>query len=209
MVASTTLVMARYYYISGPIKGSKHPDDVPLDGPILNEFVATAASEDAALEKHQTHCEELGIEIEDPNVEVLDEYLDEGEHLFGVEDTIWQPGDSVREAKREKPIGLLTPVHIGILTTIHSMNRNSDTPVSADRVVEQYESNHEYQLDPSKVSDLFDELVEDGFADREREDGVEVYSMTPERVRELRRHTLKQAHLQEWGSRNLPDESHE
>lgn len=201
--------MANFYHISGPIKGSKQPDDIPIDGPILDEFVVTAVSEEAALEKHQTHCEELGIEIEEISVEVLDEYLDEGEHLFGVEDTIWQPGDSVREAQRNHPVDILTPVHIGILTTIHWMNRNNDAPVSTDRVVEEYESDHDHQLDQSKVPNLFDELIEGDFVERERENGIGVYSMTPERVRELRRHTLKQAHLVEWAGRNLADANNE
>lgn len=201
--------MASYYHIRGPIKGSEYPDDMPIDGPVFDKFVVTAASEEAALEKHQTHCEELGIEMEEISVEVLDEYLDEGEHLFGVEDTIWQPGDSVREAQQDQSVGILTPVHTGILATIHWMNRNSDTPVSTDRIVERYESGRDHQLDQSKVPNLFDELIDGGFVERKREDNVGVYSMTPERVRELRRHTLKQAHLGEWASRNLTDESHE
>lgn len=201
--------MASYYYISGPVKGSEYPSDMPLDGPMFDKFVVTAASEEAALEKHQTHCEELGIEIEDAEVEVLDEYLDKGEYLFGVEDTIWQPGDSAREAQRDQPVDILTHVHTDILSIIHQMNRNSDTPVSTDRVVERYESDRDHQLDQSKIPSLFDKLIEGDFVEREREDSIGVYSMTPERVRELRRYTLKQAYRLEWADRNLVDENHE
>lgn len=201
--------MTSYYYIRGPIKGVEYPEDSPLEGPVFDEFVVTATSEQAALEKHQTHCEELGIELKEITVEMLDEYLDDGDQLFGVEDTIWQPGDSVREAQRDKPVGVLTPIHIGILSTIHSMNKYDNRPVSTDRIVERYESNHDRQLDQSKVPKLFDELIEGDFAEREREDGVGVYSMTPERVRELRRHSLKQARLYEWADRNLAEENQE
>ncbi|WP_262181548.1 hypothetical protein [Haloarcula laminariae] len=201
--------MTNYYCIRGPIKGIEHPEDSPMEGPVFDEFVVTATSQEAALEKHQTHCEELGIELEDLTVEVLDEYLDEGDQLFGVEDTIWRPGDSAKEIQREQPVDSLTPIHTGILSTIHWMNKNNDTPVSTERIVEQYESNHDRQLDPSKVPKLFDELLEGDFAEREREEGVGVYSMTPERVRELRRYTLKQARLYEWAGRNLAGENDE
>jgi hypothetical protein len=199
--------MTSYYHIRGPVKGVEYPEDSPLEGPVVDEFVVTATSEEAALRKHQTHCEELGIELEDITIEVLDEYLDEGDQLFGVEDTIWQPGDSIGEAQRNQTVGALTPIHTGILSTIHWMNKNDDKPVSADRVVEQYESNHDHQLDQSKVPKLFNELIEDDFVEREREDGVGVYSVTPERVRELRRHSLKQARLYEWADRNLAEEN--
>lgn len=199
--------MTSYYYIRGQIEGAEYPEDSLFEGPVFDEFVVTAASEEAALEKHQTHCNELGIEVKDSTIEVLDEYLEEGEQLFGVEDTIWQPGDSVQEAKRDQPVGVLTPIHTGLLSTIHWMNKNDDKPVSTDRIVEQYESDKDRQLDPSKVAKLFNELVEGNFAQREREDGVGVYSVTPERVRELRRHSLKQARLYEWAGRNLSEEN--
>jgi len=201
--------MTNYYYIRGPVKGIEYPEDSPMEGPVFDEFVVTAASQEAALDKHQTHCEELGIELEDTNVEILDEYLDEGEQLFGVEDAIWQPGDSAKEMKRVQSVDGLTPVHIGILTTIHWMNKNNDTPVSTERIVERYESDREHQLDQSKVPKLFDELLEVNFAEREREGGVGVYSVPPERVRELRRHSLKQAHLYEWAGKNLGKENNE
>lgn len=197
--------MTKYYYIIGPIKELEYPDDDPIDGPIFDEFIVTADSEEAALKKHQTHCEELGIELEDINLVVLDEYLEVGEHLFGVEDTIWQPGDSAREAQRDQLVENLTHVHVGILSTIYQMITYNDTPVSTDRVVEKYESNRDHQLDQSKVPSMFDDLIEGDFVGRERKDGVGVYSMTPERVRELRRHVLNQAHLGEWTRRNLAD----
>ena len=198
--------MTSYYHIKAQIEGAEYPDDSLFDGPIFDEFVVTAASEEAALEKHQIHCEELGIEVEEVDVEILDEYLEEGDRLFGVEDTIWQPGDSAQEAQREELIKTLTHVHTGILSTIHWMNKSSDEPVSTDRVVERYESNHDQQLDPSNVSKLFDELIEGDLVEVERKDGVRVYSMTPERIRELRRYSLNQARLYEWADRNLTKE---
>lgn len=77
-----------------------------------------------------------------------------------------------RTAQRDQPVGVLTPIHTGILTTIHWMNRNDDTPVSTDRVVERYESNNGHQLDQSKIPNLFDELIEGNFVEREREKTV-------------------------------------